>query len=170
MCHIWWQQHPRALMAACNPRWEWMLMTGGSSRDLNRTRASLGSGIWCCPTEPTSTPFISFPAEDFRHFCRCNLHYYLPGRSPDCRVLLLALSAFPANGRDGKLEEDLSICALRLGLSSAIRNAPQQHRHIKVNSSGSVAFGQRADQSVPWHINKALIVLFRWRFPCQTQE
>lgn len=56
-----------------------------------------------------TSPIHLFPRRGFfAPFRRCNLHYYLPGRSRDCGVLLLPLSAFPANGEDGKLEEDLS--------------------------------------------------------------
>lgn len=79
--HVWWQQHHRAPLAVCNPRWACMLMTGKSSRDLNGTQVSLRGGIWCCPMELRSTPFIYFPAMNFYHFCCYNLHYYVPGRS-----------------------------------------------------------------------------------------
>lgn len=90
-----WQQHHRALPAACNPRWARILMTGESSRDLYGTWVSPGGGIWCCPTELRSSLLLSSPAMNFYRFCCCNLHYYLPGRSRTtgfcCRLSLLFL-------------------------------------------------------------------------------
>lgn len=67
---------------------------------------ALGLAFGAVPRSPDQPLFIYFPLQIFTPFC--NLHYYLPGRSQDCRILLPALSAFPANGEDVKLEEDLS--------------------------------------------------------------
>lgn len=145
-------------------------MTGESSRDLYGTWVSPGGGIWCCPTELRSSLLLSSPAMNFYRFCCCNLHYYLPGRSRTagfcCRLSLLFLLMERMGNQ--RRTSHLSLCFKAKNV--LYQNCPTLAHTHQGKQQLLVAFGQCADQSISWHINKVLIVLFRCVFPAKCRS